>query len=55
MLAANVMQISEGKDLETNILTLKQNIIMKMRKSIYHRAFAFAYMLLNKIYGSFVA
>ena len=26
-LATNVLQISEGKDLETKILTLKQNII----------------------------
>jgi hypothetical protein len=26
-MTANVLQISEGKDLETKILTLKQNII----------------------------
>jgi hypothetical protein len=39
------LQISEGKDLETKILTLKQNIIMKTKTSIYHRTFAFAYRI----------
>ena len=40
------MQISEGKDLETRILTLKTNIIMKTKKSIKRKTFAFAYVLL---------
>ena len=42
----NVLQISEGKDLERKIIELKTNIIMKTRTSIYHRTFAFAYVLL---------
>jgi hypothetical protein len=39
------LQISEDKDLEKKI-NLKTNINMKTRKSIYHRTFAFAYVLL---------
>lgn len=42
----NGLQISEGKDLETKFLTLKQNIIMKTKTSNYRRYFAFAYVLL---------
>lgn len=45
-IAHNVLQISEGKDLETKFLTLKQNIIMKTKTSNYRRYFAFAYVLL---------
>jgi len=40
-LAYNVLQISEGKDLETKILIKKQNIIMKTKTSIYHLTFAY--------------
>ena len=46
LITDNVLQISEGKYLETKILTLKQNVIMKTKTSIYRRHFTFAYVLL---------
>jgi hypothetical protein len=52
-IATNVSQISEGKGLETKNFNLKTEYNMKTRTSIYHRTFAFAYVLLVAVFSFF--